>query len=290
MLLILHEGHQSVDKNRRRAHASIYWPGIVREIEEAVVKRCHQCLTNLPVNSKEPLEQPPIPTRPWEKLSVDLFSLDGNECLITTDYFSFFTEVNDLKKNSTTPLVIKEIQKTFACFGTPVEVVSDGGSQFKCRAFEDFSQEWGFKHTVLSPTHAQSNGKAEAPVKNVKRQLKKCGSMNKDDFWKGMLAIRNTPLSCGKSPVQLLFGRVLHDFLPRVPDPKEDFLTPTTREKILHAKGKEKRYYDQHTSVLHPLKLGSCVAIRSRKNKDWSPLGTVIKIRPNCTFAILIHY
>ena len=217
-----------------------------------MVKRCHQCLTNLPVNSKEPLEHPPIPTRPWEKLGVDIFSLGGNEYLITTDYFSFFTEVHDLKKNSTAPLVIKELKKTFSRFGTPVEVVSDGGSQFTSKAF-DFSQEWGFKHTVSSPTHAQSNSKAEAAVKNVKKLLKKCGSINQDNF----------PLSCGK-----------------------DFLTPTTREKIQHAKSMEKHYYDQHTTVLRPLNLGSRVAIRSRKDKDWSLLGTVIEIRPNRTFAV----
>ena len=63
MVLILHEGHQGIDKTRRRARDSIYWPSIDREIEE-VVKRCHQCLTNLSVNSKEPLQQPTIPTRP----------------------------------------------------------------------------------------------------------------------------------------------------------------------------------------------------------------------------------
>lgn len=134
---------------------------------------------------------------------------------------------------------------TFLRFGTPVEVVSDGGSQFTCKAFEDFSQEWGFQHTVSSPTHAQANGKAEAAVKNVKKLLKKCGSMNHDEF-----------------------------------------LTPTTRKKILHAKSKEKLYYDQHTKVLPPLELGSCVAIRSRNDTDWSLLGTVIEIRPNCTFAV----
>ena len=128
---------------------------------------------------------------------------------------------------------------------------------------------------MLSPTHAQSNGKAEAAVKNIKKLLKKCGSMMQDYFWKGMLAIRKTPLSCRKSPAQLLFGRALHDFLPRVPDFKEDYLTHTTREKILHAKGKEKRCYDQHTTVLRPLKLGSRFAIRCRKDKDCSLLGSV---------------
>ena len=47
-----------------------------------------------------------------------------------------------------------------------MEVVFDGCSQFKCRAFDDFSKEWDFQHTVSSPTDTQSNGKAEAAVKD----------------------------------------------------------------------------------------------------------------------------
>ena len=57
----------------------------------------------------------------------------------------------------------------------------------------------------------------EAAVKNVRTLLKKCGSVNHDEFWKGMLAIRNTPLSCGKSQAQLLFGQPLDDFPPHFP-------------------------------------------------------------------------
>lgn len=76
------------------------------------MKHCHQCLKRLPLNSKEPLEQSPIPTRPWKKLGVDLYSHNGIEYLITINYF-FFTEVHDLKKNSKAPLVIKELKKIF---------------------------------------------------------------------------------------------------------------------------------------------------------------------------------
>lgn len=70
------------------------------------------------------------------------------------------------------------MKDAFSCFGNPVDAVSDGGSQFK------------------------SNGKAKAAVKNVKKLLKKCGSMN-DKFWKGTRAIRYTLLSWAKSPSQL---------------------------------------------------------------------------------------
>ena len=180
--------------------------------------------------------------------------------------------------------MIKELTQLFSRFGQPVEVVSDGGSQFTCKAFATFVETWKFIHTVSSPTHAQSNGKAEAGVKNVKKLLKKYGSMN-DQFWKGLLAIRNTPLLSGKSPAELLLGRKLHDSLPCYPGPTT--LDDKTKAKILDLKQKEKNTYDQHATPLSSLQPGSRVAIRSRVDSDWSLLGTVTEIRPNRTYTVL---
>lgn len=162
---------------RASTRLAVFWLGVDREIED-MVKRCHQCLAFLPGNCKKPLLRPPLPTRPWEKLGIDLCNLNGHEYLIITDYFLFSTEVRALKTNSKASLIIREVKDAFSCFGNPVDAVSDGGSQFK------------------------SNGKAKAAVKNVKELLKKCGSMN-DKFWKGTQAIRYTLLSCAKSPSQL---------------------------------------------------------------------------------------
>jgi hypothetical protein len=187
------------------------------DIEE-MVKRCSECRTLLPANPKEPLKQPPLPTLSWDKLGVDLYSLNDREYLIVTDYFSSFTEVYDFGKDATAPALIKELAQLFSRFGQPVEVVSDGSLQFTCKAFATFVESWDFIHSVSSPTNAQSNGKAEAAVKNVKKLLKKCGSMN-DQICKGLLAIRNFPLLCGKSPAELLLGRTLHDCLPRYRGP-----------------------------------------------------------------------
>ena len=245
-----------------------------------MIKRCHQCLLLLPANCKEPLQRPPLPTRPWDKLGLDLCSLNEKEYLIITDYFSFCIEVRELRKITKAPIVIKKLKEVFSRFGSPVEVLSDGDPQFSCKAFQDFAKEWGFQHmyAISSPTHAQSDGKAEAALKNVKKLLKKCGALN-DEFWKGMLAIRNTPLSSGKSPAQLLLGRSLRDSLPRLPNPKEEFLTPDTRRRILHNKSKEKRNYDQQSKGLSPLRPGSRVAIRSL-------LGTILELRPHRTFLV----
>ena len=150
MIVILHEGHQDIHKICHCARDSIYWPGIDREIED-VGKCCHQCLAHLSVDSKEPLEQLPIPTRPWEKLGVDLLSLNGNKYLLIPDNFSFFTEVHDLQKNGRAPIMIKKTKKTFCWFGIPVEVVSDGGSQLKWKDFWRFLQRMDFStHCIVT--------------------------------------------------------------------------------------------------------------------------------------------
>ena len=131
-----------------------------------------------------------------------------------------------------------------------------------------------FIHTVLCPTYAQSNGKAEASVKNIEKLLKNRGSMN-DQFWKGLLAIRNAPFLSGKSPTELLLGRTLR-FPPRYPG-----------QKILDLKKKEKDMYDQHATLIPSLQPGTRVAIRSRIDSNRSLLGTIAKIRPNRTYTVL---
>ena len=209
------EGHQGLDKARRRARDFVFWPGIDREIDD-IIKRCHffqQIARRHSAIAHKFLGY---------KLGLDLCTLNGKEYLVITDYFSFFTEIRDLKKNTNATIVIKELKELFSRFGSPVEVFSDGGPQLSCKAFQDLGKEWGFQHTLLSPiaTHDQSNGKAEAAVKNVKKMLKKCEAIN-HEFWKGMLAIHNTPLSIGKSPAELLLGRSLRDFPPRLPNPKK---------------------------------------------------------------------
>ena len=148
---------------RASTRLAVFWLGVDRKIED-MVKRCHQYLAFLPGNCNKPLLRPPLPTRPWEKLGIDLCNLNGHKYLIITDYFSFSTEVRALKTNSKASLIIREVKDAFSCFGNPIEAVSDGGPQFK------------------------SNGKAKAAVKNVKKEM-----------WIYEWQV----LSCGKSPSQL---------------------------------------------------------------------------------------
>ena len=97
-----------------------------------------------------------------------------------------------------------------------MEIASDGGREFIATETQDFLRAWGVNHRVSSAYFAQSNGRAEAAVKSVKRLLQTatspCGSLDTDAFMVAMMAHRNTPdQESGLTPAQVLYGRALSD-------------------------------------------------------------------------------
>ena len=87
-------------------------------------------------------------------------------------------------------------------------MVSDNGPQYRSEEFRRFSKDWDFTHVTSSLHYPSSNHLAETAVKTVKKLIMKCIDTH-EDIYKALLAYRSTPLTCGKSPAQLLMGRRL---------------------------------------------------------------------------------
>lgn len=108
-------------------------------------------------------------------------------------------------------------------------------------------------------------------VKIVKRLIKKTQRSN-DDFYLGLLAIRNAPLSCGKSPAQLLLGFNLSDTLPSVVRHTPNFFRNMDREKK-----QMKSYHDQKysgtASIFQP---GQIVSIQHQDTREWTIKGKIL--------------
>ena len=113
-----------------------------------------------------------VPSRPWEKIVVDIFTLDGKDYLVTIDYYSNFWEKDRLPSTKATTAILK-LKGHFACYGIPNQVISDNGPQFSSKEFADLARIWDFEHLTSSPGHSKSNGKAESGVKTAKRILRK---------------------------------------------------------------------------------------------------------------------
>lgn len=246
VLEIIHEGHFGIEKCRARSKSSVWWPSIDADIER-LVKNCHSCLKQS-TNRKMPLLQTKFPDRPWQRIAMDLFFLEGKWWLIVTDYFSRYPELVPLN-NLTSSAVINHCKSIFARHGIPEIVVSDNGPQFS-RAFgaefSKFATEYNFQHVTSSPHYHQSNGMAESAVKLIKGSLKKTA-----DTYKTLLAYRTSLLKNGYSPTELLMGRRLRTALPTSSESLQprtpDFQKLAAFEKS--QRQRQKRDYDRRHGV-----------------------------------------
>ena len=236
----IHEGHQGIDRCRARVRESVWWPGVSKQMEQMV----HQCPECVRANRqpRETLITTPQPEYPWQMVATDLFQLNGEQYLLTVDYFSRYPEVAKLT-STTSAAIIRALKEVFSRHGLPEILRSDNGPQYSSTEFSQFATEYSFEHIMSSPRFPQSNGQAERAVQTVKNLLKKA-----EDPYLALLSYRATPLPwCGFSPAQLCMGRRIRTSIPQVTEqlvPQWDYLEKFT-EKNEGFKAKQKQHFDR---------------------------------------------
>ena len=272
ILKSIHTGHMGIEKSKARARACVYWPAMYHAIELAV-KQCPTCNKYATANQKEPMLPHPVPSRPWEKVGIDYFTLAGKDYLLIVDYFSKYPEV--LQMNSkTADATIAKMKSIFARHGIPNTVVADN-MPFGSRAFQQFAKEWGFNVVTSSPTYPQSNGLVERNVQTIKRLLKKAREEGKDEMM-ALLEFRNTPVTgLQESPAQLLMSRRLRSSLPMTAMMLKPQIGTGAKAALECRQARQKHYYDKTAKSLPELKSNDVV--RYPGNKSWEPAVVVGK-------------
>ena len=179
----IHSGHLGMDKCKRRARDSVFWPGLTNQIEQRV-RKCESCIKFAPSKKKEAMLSHTVPTRPWQKIASDILRFAGKDYIILVDYYSLWPEVFLLNQANTTS-VIEAFKDSFARHGIPEVLVSDNGPQYASQQFCQLTTEWTVSHCLSSPHYPQSNGLAEIMVKAVKNHLKK-SNHSKSDIYKSV--------------------------------------------------------------------------------------------------------
>ena len=181
------------------------------------------------------------------------------------------------------------MKDAYARHGIPTELVSDNGSQYKSFKFRAFAREWEFNHTTSSPRYPQSNGLAESSVKTIKKTMKKCLASNMD-VKKALLSIRNTPLSCGASPAELLMNRQLRDNMPRLPTTTDT--KKAVNRDLVAERSKQKEQHDKNirkTATNNKFHPGQTVAIQDHISKEWSIRGTIVEEVAPRSFTVQVY-
>ena len=71
----------------------------------------------------------------WEKIGIDLMTLENSDYVVTVDYYSNFWEIDKLSQ-TTSNTVIKKVKAHMARNGIPNTIITDNGPQFSSDEFK----------------------------------------------------------------------------------------------------------------------------------------------------------
>ena len=252
----LHQGHSGITKMRLRAQTSMYW------IEDHVL-HCVPCQIHSRSQQKEPAIPVEVPSRPWQKLGMDLFFQGSRWYVIIADYYSEYPWIKKLAAISTE--VISALKFCFSEFGIPEEVISDNGKQFTGRKYQDFAAKYGFKLTTSSPYYPKGHGFIERQVQTINNLLNKCDGDGRDHYV-ALLQLRPTPIDSSlPSPERLLEIRQLKTTLPAIIRP------PANNESIRASLQSRQGYtnHDAHAKELSWLLPKQHMWVQNTLTKEW---------------------
>jgi len=178
------------------------------------IDACQACQADRPTQARTPLKgkQPPSSAEiPMKHVGADLFDVQGKDWLTLVDRYSGYAWAEQLRSTNTRA-VINSLSSWFNEFGWPDYIRTDGGPQFR-EEFKRFCKEKNIMHELSSAYNPESNGLAEAAVKNMKKLILRCKEKG-ENIPQAIAAWRNMARADGLSPSQLFYGRRQKQLLP----------------------------------------------------------------------------
>ena len=101
--------------------------------------------------------------------------------LLAVDYVSKWVEAIVATTN-VAKVVLKFLHKNiFTRFGTPQAIISDEGTHFCNKLFDNLLSKYGVTHKLALAYHPQTNGQAEISNQEIKNILEKTVNTNRKD-------------------------------------------------------------------------------------------------------------
>ena len=134
-LSALHAAHQGMSTMIAKAESSIFWPGITNDIQTTRAN-CLHCNRMAPSQAAMPPTTPITPVYPFQCICCDYFHYRGYNYLVIVDRYSNWPIVERDKDRAQG--LINALRQTFATYGIPDELASDGGPVFIANATAKF--------------------------------------------------------------------------------------------------------------------------------------------------------
>ncbi|GAU47395.1 hypothetical protein TSUD_372840 [Trifolium subterraneum] len=221
---ILQEIHEGVNGQhiggrslaRKALRAGYYWPTMQNDAKDHVLK-CDKCQRHgdmhiAPANELKTLISP-WPFAWWGMDILGPFPTAARQVkylIVVVDYFTKWIEAEPLAKIGASHILRFFKKNVLARFGIPQVVVTDNGTQFTNKKFQEFLATIGTTQHFTSVEHPQTNGQAEAANRVILRGLRRRMGASKgnwtEELHNVLWSYRTTPHSTtGETPFRLTY-------------------------------------------------------------------------------------
>lgn len=278
-------GHFAVGKTETLVKNDYWIPGLRPKVEK-IVQNCISCILAERRQGKQECFLKPI-----EKGSVplDTFHIDHLGPLPSTkkSYVHIFAVIDAFSKfvwlyttkSTTAAEVIERLRKQSIVFGNPRRIISDRGSAFTSKEFEEYCRTEGIEHSLITTGIPRGNGQVERLNRTLIPLLTKLSAPKPHEWYKNVDVAQQclnttTQRSIGMTPFRLLFG--IHPRIRENPDIREllerelitsfendrEELRDQAKKSIERVQRENKKNYDAKRKEAFPYREGDLVAIR----------------------------
>ena len=283
-------GHPGRFKTLKLVTQNYWWPGMSVMVKR-YVQGCDSCQRNKysrekPYGLLQPNE---VPGGPWEIVTVDLITqlppamdFRGEKktaILVVVDRLTkrahFYATDDTVTSSQVANVFYNEV---FKLHGLPRQIISDRGTQFASKLFQEFCQKLGIKSTMSTAYHPQTDGQTER-VNQVLEQYLRMYCNHRQNDWVYYLPTaefsynNQTHESTALSPFFVEYGR--HPKM--APDVHESIRHPSLEHLFAHrseaqeqakaalevSASRMKWYFDEKKGEV-PFKVGDLVLLKGK--------------------------
>jgi hypothetical protein len=285
-----YSGHLGFKKTYEQICRYFWWNAISTTVR-AFCRACLVCQRTkgssaLPYGLLKPL---PVPTSPWESVSMDLVTdlpvcCGHDSVFVVVDRLTKCVILSPCKKTVTAPqLAHLFVDCVFKRFGMPVSIVSDRDPRFTSHFWRSFTSLLGTDLDMSTAYHPQTDGQTERANRTFEDMLRGFVGPRQDDWCRYLSLVEfaynnSVQASTLHTPFYLNHGR--HPLSPLATVVPSRSATPavteyvqgmqdalkSARSNILSAQQRQKVYADRKRRD-HPFKVGDSVLLAARQNQ-----------------------